>query len=243
MTDYYGPSEDGEPGRIRAYANYDKTAFDETSPPPSIREGHFGILIDQGAGTVPYQGITPISGGTLTESAQTYFAQSEQLPTRFALRFGKSTLPGQAESWRAGGIMLQHMPKASPAVSGEGGSGEDGLLAADDLMDADSGENWNRVNILLDTVEEIELIGPSIAPTDLLFRLFHEEAPRVFDAQAVRFGCTCSAERVVGSLSGYPKSEIAEMVTDEGVVTADCQFCGKHYRFDPAELGSSGDHD
>src|SRR3989338_4605630 len=58
-------------------------------------------------------------------------------------------------------------------------------------------------NVLLDTVEELELIGPTVAPTDLLVRLFHEEGPRVFDATAVHFGCSCSPEKVVQAMSIY----------------------------------------
>ena len=93
------------------------------------------------------------------------------------------------------------------------------------------------MNILLDTVEDIELIGPSLAPSDLLLRLFHEEQPRVFDAQPVRFGCTCSEDRVRQSLSIYSAQDIATMTTDDGRVTADCQFCGAHYDLDPATVG------
>ena len=238
-TDYYGPTDDGQPARIRAYAGYDATALIAGKDPFSmIGDGYFAILIDQGEGTVPYQGITPIAGKSLSSCAETYFAQSEQLPTRFSLSFGQSQLPGQAPSWRGGGVMLQHMPKASPFVAADAGSGEGGLLAPSDLLAGDDGENWMRANILLDTVEEIELIGPTVQPTDLLVRLFHEEGPRVFDAQPIRFGCSCSADHVRKSLSIYPASDIEEMITPEGIVTADCQFCGAHYEFDPAELGS-----
>ncbi|MFQ1700345.1 Hsp33 family molecular chaperone HslO [Loktanella agnita] len=237
-TDYYGPTEDGQPARIRAYASYDADQLDHTADPfPQIGQGYFAILIDQGKGMAPYQGITPIAGGSLSSCAETYFAQSEQLPTRFSLSFGQSQLPGEASRWRAGGVMLQHMPKASPHVIGEGGSGEDGLLDAADILDADEGENWTRANTLLDTVEEIELIGPTVAPTDLLVRLFHEEKPRVFDPQAITFGCSCSVEKVKQSLSIYSAKDISTMVTDEGTVTADCQFCGAHYIFNPDELG------
>jgi molecular chaperone Hsp33 len=140
-------------------------------------------------------------------------------------------------NWRAGGVMLQHMPKAELHASGEGGSGEEGLLSAEDLIDGDEGENWRRANMLLDTVDELELVGPRVSPTDLLVRLFHEETPRVFDAQPVQFGCTCSADRVRESLSIYSAKDIAHMTTDEGIVTADCQFCGAHYEFDPRTLG------
>ena len=68
-------------------------------------------------------------------------------------------------------------------------------------------------------------------------RLFHEEEPRVFEAQPVKFGCTCSEEKVRQSLSIYSARDIAHMTTAEGVVTADCQFCGAHYELDPKTLG------
>ena len=237
-TDYYGPTDEGEPGRIRAYASYDSDALDpEGAAFTQIGNGYFAILIDQGEGMKPYQGITPIAGGSLSACAEAYFAQSEQLPTRFSLTYGTSQQPGKRAAWRAGGIMLQHMPKASPTVTGEGGSGEGGLLAANDILDEDEGENWLRVNTLLDTVEELELIGPTVQPTDLLVRLFHEESPRVFDAQSVKFGCTCSEDKVRQSLSIYSASDIEHMTTETGEVTADCQFCGAHYVLDATSVG------
>jgi molecular chaperone Hsp33 len=237
-TDYYGPTDDGQPARIRAYASYDADRLNHDAEPFShVGNGYFAILVDQGEGTTPYQGITPLAGGSLSACAQTYFAQSEQIPTRFALTYGRSQTPGEAAHWRAGGVMLQHMPKASPFATGEGGSGEQGLLAAVDLLSDDEGENWTRANILLDTVDDLELIGPIVTPTDLLVRLFHEEGPRVYDAQPITFGCTCSEDRVRQSLSIYSAKDIRTMTTDEGTVTADCQFCGAHYVFAPETLG------
>lgn len=234
-TDYFGPQEEGQPAQIRAYASFDRDRLTDAAPIEQIGEGYFAILIDQGKGMTPYQGITPLNNESLASCAEAYFAQSEQLPTRFSLSFGRSTEGDGPEHWRAGGIMLQHMPKSSPfAASGEG-SGD--VLKATDLVDGEEEENWNRVNILLDTVESLELIGPSVPPTDLLLRLFHEEQPRVYDAQAVRFGCTCSEDRVRQSLSIYSARDIEKMTTDEGRVTADCQFCGAHYDLDPATVG------
>ena len=236
-TDYYGPTEDGAPARIRAYASYDAEKLNLAADPfTQIGKGYFAILIDQGQDTTPYQGITPIAGGSLSACAQTYFAQSEQLPTRFAVSFGQSALPGENLHWRAGGVMLQQMPKASVAVA-EGGSGEGGLLEAEDILDDSENDNWGHVNVLLDTAEDIELIGPTVQPTDLLVRLFNQDIPRVFDAQPVQFGCTCSDDRVRQSLSIYSARDIAHMTTEEGIVTADCQFCGAHYEFDPKTLG------
>jgi molecular chaperone Hsp33 len=236
-TDYYGPTEDGEPARIRAYASYDADRLDLNADPFSqIGEGYFAVMIDQGEGMVPYQGFTPIAGKSLSDCAQTYFAQSEQIPTRFALAYGESAEPGRPMHWRAGGIMLQHMP-AVGGVAAEQGSGEGGLLTHADILGGAESENWNRANLLLDTVETLEMIGPSVPPTDLLVRLFHEEGPRVFDAQPVRFGCSCNEEKVRSTMSIYSQKDIAHMTTEAGIVTADCQFCGAHYELDPKTLG------
>ncbi|MCX7558269.1 Hsp33 family molecular chaperone HslO [Sulfitobacter sp. F26204] len=234
-TDYYGPEKEGDSARIRAYASYDADRLSDGAPFDQVGEGYFAVMIDQGEGTTPYQGITPLDGASLAACAEAYFAQSEQLPTRFSLSFGRSSGPTEKEHWRAGGVMLQHMPKASPFAAQSEGTGE--ILSASDLLDNDEAENWGRVNILLDTVEDLELIGPSVAPTDLLLRLFHEEQPRVFDPQAVRFGCTCSEDRVRQSLSIYSAKDIETMTTSEGRVTADCQFCGAHYDLDPKTVG------
>ena len=240
-TDYYGPTEDGQPARIRACASFDPDLAEMTNAFAQIGEGYFVILIDQGEGMVPYQGITPLVGGSLAACAETYFAQSEQLPTRFAVTCGPSQVAGTRPHWRAGGVMLQHMPKAANAVAAEAGSGEGGLLSHRDILGGEDGENWLRVNLLLDTVEDLELIGPGVQPTDLLVRLFHDEGPRVFTAQPIRFGCSCSPDKVRRSLSIYSAAEIAQMTTAAGIVTADCQFCGAHYEFDPATLGREAD--
>lgn len=234
-TDYYGPSEDGAPARIRAYASYDADRLTDAAPIEQVGDGYFAVMIDQGEGTTPYQGIAPLSKESLSKSAEGYFAQSEQLPTRFELSFGKSTTAEAPEHWRAGGVMLQHMPKASPFAAQTEGSGE--ILQPVDLLADDEKENWHRVNVLLDTVDDLELIGPTLEPSDVLLRLFHEEAPRVFDKQRVHFGCTCSEDRVRQSLSIYSAQDISTMTTDEGRVTADCQFCGAHYDLDPATVG------
>jgi len=225
-TDYYAPEEEGAPARIRAYASFDGDRLAEnTNPYTQIGQGYFAILIDQGPDMTPYHGITPLAGQSLSACAETYFAQSEQLPTRFALSFGRATLPGQAQAWRAGGVMLQHMPGNSEAPKRD---------------TAEQAENWTRANMLLDTVEELELIGPHVGPPELLARLFHEEAPRVYDPQPVHFGCSCSEDKVRSTLSIYSAKDIATMTTEDGKVTADCQFCGAHYVMDPATLGFEG---
>lgn len=242
-TDYYGPSKEGEPARIRAYASYDADRLEtaEGTGFENIGKGMFAVLMDQGEHMKPYQGITPLAGGSLSKCAETYFAQSEQLPTRFEVIVGESALPGEGPTWRAGGVMIQHMPKASPLMAQDLPSGGDGLLNANDLMSGeDDKEDWNRVNILLDSVEEMELIGPNVSPPELLHRLFHEETPRVFDPQTVNFGCSCGEDKVRNTMSIYSQKDIAHMTAENGMVTADCQFCGAHYELDPKTLGFEG---
>lgn len=219
-TDYYAPEDEGQPGQIRAYASFDADRISEAAPFSQIGEGMFAVLIDQGKGQTPYQGITPLNAGSLANCAETYFLQSEQLATRFVLSIDHK------DTWRAAGMVLQHMPKASPLK----------IMAEPADAEADA-ENWNRATMMLETIQQAEMIGPRVSPAELLFRLFHEDAPRVYDPQPVRFGCTCSEEKVRQSLSIYSEKDIGTMTTDQGTVTADCQFCGAHYVLDPLTVG------
>ena len=238
-TDYYAPEGEGQPARVRAYAGFDAERVEGARDPFALLgEGFFAMTVDQGPGMSPYQGLTPLSGGSLAACAETYFAQSEQIATRFAIATALSARPGEAARWRGGGIMLQHLPKASPHAAPDLPSGEGGLMSAGDVAAmSDGAEDWRRAPLLLDTVEPHELLGPLVAPDRLLLRLFHEERPRVWPAQGVRFGCTCSRERVEAAMAQYSARDLETMTTADGVLTADCQFCGAHYRFDPATLG------
>lgn len=235
-TDFFGAKAAGEEAKLRAYAGFDANRLDEIEAGGIglLGKAVFGMTIDQGAGSRPYQGITPVTGGSLADSAATYFAQSEQIPTRFKIEALK--IDGH---WRTGGVMLQKMPKASPLRKDT--EAESGLLEPADILSADDHEVWTRVNMLLDTAEQSELIGPSVSPDALLIRLFHEEAPRVFEAQQLRFGCTCSPEKVVAAMAQYSARDIGHMTDPSGKLTADCQFCGAHYAFDPSSLGFDTD--
>lgn len=236
-TDFYAPKETGETAQIRAYASFDKEKLTDKDPFDQLGKGYFAVLIDQGEGTKPYQGLSPLNGRSLSDSAETYFAQSEQLPTVFHLKFDKIKQANMEENWRAGGIMVQHLPTSNFQASEENSSDPSGLLSSQDLLSGDNAENWNRINYHLDTIEDLELIGPSVTPSELLVRLFHEEQPRIFATQSVRFGCSCSEDRVRQSLSIYSAKDISKMITADGLVTADCQFCGAHYELDPKSVG------
>lgn len=234
-ADYYAPETEGAPARMRAWASFDAGRLQDGVPAfDQLGQGYFAVLIDQGEGTTPYQGMTPLAGGSLSVCAQTYFTQSEQLPTRFDLAVGCVQLPGQANGeWRAGGVMAQTLPAAGHIVTDQG----DELLQTADILQGAQSEDWNRVTMLMSTVESIELLDPKLPLPNLVFRLFHEEDPVSFQPQPVMFGCSCNADRVRSTLAIYSAKDIAHMTTDQGIVTADCQFCSAHYEFDPKSLG------
>ena len=237
-TDYYGPSEEGLPAQIRAYASYDKEKIDINSDPfTQIGTGYLAVIINQGKNMSPYQGITPLSGGSLSSSAEAYFFQSEQIPTKFCIAYGTTQLPLEKLSLRAGGIMLQHMPNASPLIKQKPSPQSEDLLKEIKPLDEGLKENWARVGILLDTIEDLELIGPSLSFEQVLYRLFHDEVIQTSNSQNVNFGCTCSEDKVRQSMSIYSTKDLKHMTKADGSLTADCQFCGAHYILDPTTLG------
>ena len=105
-TDYYAPSKEGKPARVRAYADYDKDAMHL-----NMDSGLFAITIDQGKKMEPYQGITPIIEGSLSKSAENYFFQSEQIKTFFDLNITKKHGERNGKNWSASGFMLQALPE------------------------------------------------------------------------------------------------------------------------------------
>ena len=237
-TDYFASPEPGEAANMRAYAAFNADALGETEGIALLGEGLMGVTIDDGRGQ-PYQGITPLTGASLAECAETYFAQSEQLATRFALAAAQSFQPGQPPTWRAGGIVIQHLPKASPLMKPDPTNPPaepDSLMTGDDVA-ALTGEadRWRTAALKLATVDEIELIGPHITRKELLLRLFHEDAPRVYDPQTVTFGCTCGAAKLEDVLGAHDRAQLDEMA-EEGRIVADCQFCGAQYVFEVEAL-------
>ncbi|MFQ3355873.1 MAG: molecular chaperone Hsp33 [Paracoccaceae bacterium] len=237
-TDYYGPTKKGEPGQIRAYASFDQDRIKPSEEGfPQIGSGYFAIIIDQGDDMKPYQGITPLSGESLASCAETYFAQSEQIPTKFSISYGKSTGYEKEQSWRSGGIMVQHMPNPSPAANQGSDNEEKYPLQTPKPLFDEPKENWSRVNILLNTAEEFELIGPNLSQTQTLVRLFNDEGIYLSPEQEIKFGCTCSEKKVQQTMSIYSTKDIKHMTKKDGSLTADCQFCGAHYILDPSTLG------
>ncbi len=192
------------------------------------------MTVDQGPDMERYQGIVPLHGDDLTAAAHSYFEKSEQIPTRIRLAAGPLMQRGsRAESWRAGAIMVQHLPREGgqsplPSHSGDSPDGGDEPPAEHD--------DWVKARLLLDTAEAHELLDPQLSAEQLLYRLYHEDGVTAYPATALERYCGCSREAIVTMLSRFPAEDRADMV-ENGSIGVTCEFCSTRYEVAPAELG------
>lgn len=115
----------------------------------------------------------------------------------------------------------------------------DGTRAAGLLLqklpgDAGDEDGWHRAGALFDTLGTAELLATD--GSTLVHRLFHEEAPELLGGKPLRFGCSCSRERVEGMLQALGEAEARAAAEATGSVDVRCEFCGREYRFPEAEL-------
>jgi molecular chaperone Hsp33 len=209
-------------GGLRGYCRFDADKVSEASAGfvrPGARtllgEGVFIMTIDQGAEMERYQGVTAVEGETLALCAEQYFSQSEQTPTRVRLAVGQADV-GEGLSWRAGGMLIQHV--------------------AEDAARGPTAEGWTGAQALLETLGEDELIDPSLSSNDLLFRLFHEEGVRVFGDQPLRAFCRCNRDRIESVLGVFSAEERADMIEPDGKIHVTCEYCSKAYTVAPESL-------
>jgi molecular chaperone Hsp33 len=215
VCDYLG-------GELRGYVRHDPERLSAASAEPSLQElfgkGYLAITFDQPLAKERYQGIVPLEGKNLAEAAQSYFAQSEQIPSLVRLAAEK-----RDGHWFAGGLLLQHLP--------EGEEGRDRLHTRLDHPD------WPHVAILGGSVKAEELTDPELALDDLIWRLFHEEEElRTLPAIPLRRGCRCDPDYVRSVIARFPADEREAMVGDDGLIRVDCAFCSSSFPIQPDEL-------
>lgn len=203
------------PSGIRGYARFDKARVAGlTTQVELLGKGYLAMTVDQGPDMERYQGIVPLDGTDLTAAAHAYFEQSEQIPTRLKLAAGPLLARGGRESWRAGAIMVQHLPR-------EGGPH---TVEHDD---------WVKARLLLDTVEAHEMLDPLLEPESLLYRLYHEDGVTVYRPNMLERHCTCSRAAILDMLLNFSAGDRADMVKD-GKIEVVCEFCSTAYGFDPS---------
>ena len=147
-----------------------------------------------------YQGLVALEGGNLEDAAHEYFLRSEQIPTRVRLAVGEEWRgggEGPKHRWRAGGMLLQFLPKAPERARQPDlhpGDAPEGVVAPTVAED----DAWVEGQSLIATVEDVELIDPDLSGERLLYRLFHERGVRVFPPLPLRAQCSCSRDAVTG---------------------------------------------
>ncbi len=217
VCDYLG-------GALRGYVRHDPERLQHLPAVPTLEElfgkGNLAITFDQPVSNERYQGIVPLEGRNLAEAAQSYFAQSEQIPSLVRLAVEK-----RPEGWSAGGLLLQHLP--------EGEEGRERLHTRLDHPD------WPHIAILGGSVKAEELTDPGLALDDLIWRLFHEEDEvRTLQAIELARGCRCDPAYVRSVVARFPEDERAAMIGDDGLIRVDCAFCSSSFAIEPNELKS-----
>lgn len=226
------------PGKLRATASFsadrvEAAASEQRSRIPEgalLGRGYLALTLDPGGGQDRAQGIVELNGDSISAAAHAYFRQSEQLPTYLRLAIAKHRVAGgtgpESWRWRAGGLIVQHMGRTA------GGDESESL----DAMMAGSEEDWQRARILAATVEDHELVDPTLAPDRLLYRLFHEEGIRAYPERPVDVYCRCSRERVLAFMKSFSAEDLAGMAEPDGGYTVTCEFCSTKYRFEAGDL-------
>jgi len=208
VCDYLG-------GQLRGYVRHDADRLAEAGPNPTLfslfGRGYLAITFDQPASDERYQGIVPLEGDSLAQAAETYFTQSEQIPSivRLAARKAES-------GWVAGGLLFQHLA--------EGEEGRDRLHTRLDHPE------WPHVAVLAGSVKAEELADPKLPLDDLVWRLFHEEEEvRTLTPVPLTRGCRCDLDYVKSVIARFPPDEQAAMVGDDGFIRVDCAFCATDF--------------
>jgi len=208
VCDYLG-------GQLRGYVRHDPDRLAEAGPNPTLfslfGRGYLAITFDQPASNERYQGIVPLEGESLAHAAQSYFTQSEQIPSivRLAARKGEA-------GWIAGGLLFQHLP--------EGEEGRDRLHTRLDHPE------WPHVAILAGSVRDEEMTDAALPLDDLAWRLFHEEEEvRTLEPVALSRGCRCDPDYVKSVIARFPPEERAAMAGDDGLIRVDCAFCATDF--------------
>ncbi len=199
-------------GEVRGYVQFDRDKLAAAPVEPTLfalfGQGYLAITFDLATTGERYQGIVPLDGDTLAEAAQSYFYQSEQIPTLVRVGMHKDA-QGRCV---AGGLLLQHLPE-----------GEEGRERLHTKLDH---PEWEHVEALGRTIAVDELADAALPLETLIWRLFNEESEvRVLEAQGVVRGCRCTIEHIRTVLARFPREQRLEMADAAGVIAVDCAFC------------------
>jgi molecular chaperone Hsp33 len=198
-------------GEVRGYVQHDDDLLAEVPAQPSLfalfGKGYLAITFDQAVSGERYQGIVPLEGASLADAVESYFAQSEQIPSLVRVAIGDGV---------AGGMLLQHLA--------EGEEGRDRIHTRLDHPE------WSHVAIMGGTIKNVELLDEALPLETLVWRLFHEEEEvRVLGGASLTRGCRCDVDHIKNVIARFPDEERAQMADDEGIIRVNCEFCSTSF--------------
>ena len=216
-------------GAIRACATFDearikkaqelrKTEGEIEATPHWLGEGYLAFTVDQGKDTDLYQGVVDLQGKDLTEYALRYFKQSEQIETALQLFLHVPT--DEKDRWKAAGILLQKLPETGGKIN----------------ADIDMSEAWNEAVTFMQSLTADEVFDENLSSAELLHRLYHSSKLSISKNKDYRFGCRCSREKLLNTLSSFSEEEINNLADKQNQIAATCNFCSEKYVFDKGEL-------
>ena len=198
-------------GEVRGYIQYDADKLAELPVEPTLfalfGKAYLAITFDQAVSGERYQGIVPLDGNSLSEAVESYFSQSEQIPS--LVRVGIS---GRI----AGGLLLQHLAE-----------GEDGRDRIHTRLDH---PEWEHVKARGISVAAPELTDTALPLEELVWRLFHDEGEvRLLGDATLSKGCRCDVTHITDVIARFPDEERKEMADAAGVINVNCEFCAKNF--------------
>ncbi|CAM3311365.1 Hsp33 family molecular chaperone HslO [Asticcacaulis taihuensis] len=197
-----------DPEELVALVAANEGSFQSLGAQALLGKGTFIMTLDPENHGERYQGITPIEGESLALCAETYFRQSEQVPTQ--IKLACTEFAGEdGPNWRAAGAMIQ-------AIAGDATRG-------------DTKDSFQHIRALFETLGEEELTDFDLPADRLLFRLFHEDGVRLSAAKQIHKLCRCTQERVEGLVQSFTDEEQSEMLEADGKVHITCEYCSKTF--------------
>lgn len=196
--------------RIRAVAQHAETLEPDLQFHALVGTGRLVVTVEASEHGARYQGIVPLEGESMSECLETYFATSEQLPTRLTL---------VSDDQHTAGLLIQKLPAPGGEAAG-----------------AVTQEAWEQLSAGLNEMAPETLLGRPI--DEWLPELCGAFDCRLFSPTEVKFECGCSRERVAAVLRSLGRSEVDSVLAEQGSVTVTCEFCRRPYRFDAVDAST-----
>ena len=109
-----------------------------------------------------------------------------------------------------------------------------GLLLQNLPSEESNTANWNHAVTLARTISDEELLDLNVI--DLLHRLYHNEDCRLFDANSLKFECSCSVDKIHTMILSLGKSEVDSIIKEHETVEVTCEFCNQKYSLDSIDV-------